>query len=348
MNQQKKYISKWLKPSAPIATATITPDIMDQFIVKDLEWAVRTLAYKKVPVINNDVVVNNENGDIEDIPNDFGPRAKYLIMSLRKKQAYVVERITIFQAIWRMHIIKKWFMMVIVETSSLIDDTGGSNGYSHINKLILSRIRKVLVLEKYSTNTLSSIQTAAASLYSQINRSTVLIQAFFRGRRIRFLFHLTRKVIRTIQARVRGFFTCQKVLNILWNRYDVYRKQILHLWQHCCTPLSYRSKFWILVDKKTFVTFSLVQKELRRLWEDLDITFELPKKDNDVDDITINHDDSRNFELRLSSHEFNHYLQVSLQFFSSKIKKNFRLIYDFFPLGNSVRWSQSLKSLLML
>ena len=67
-----------------------------------------------------------------------------------------------------------------------------------------------------------------------------------------------------------------KVLRTIQSRRIIYRNQMFLLWTHTKTPLSYRTKFWKLVAKEGFLTFALLENELRQLWNDLAIKFVQP------------------------------------------------------------------------
>jgi hypothetical protein len=45
------------------------------------------------------------------------------------------------------------------------------------------------------------------------------------------------------------------------------------LWKRTFTPLTYRTKFWQIIDGSGFLHLTLIENELERLWTDLAIEF---------------------------------------------------------------------------
>ena len=97
-------------------------------------------------------------------------------------------------------------------------------------------------------------------------RAATLIALHFRIRHYRIAFKYVRKLVATIQAQIRGWLKRKNISMLRKERLLSYRTQLFELWQRSATPLSYRSKFWKLLGKNSFLYLSLHEEELVRVW----------------------------------------------------------------------------------
>jgi len=109
--------------------------------------------------------------------------------------------------------------------------------------------------------------------YRRLREASILAQAIFRGRRIRFVHKLTMKALAKIQATARGWITRRHVARLRRTRTHFYRLQLFELWRHARVSLAYRSNFWTLVHGEGFLHFSLIERELCRCWDLLNVDF---------------------------------------------------------------------------
>lgn len=92
-----------------------------------------------------------------------------------------------------------------------------------------------------------------------------------RSRRDRLSFLMLSSLVTKLQSLVRGYSTRKQVSLLRKERLLCYRTQLFELWKRAYTPLSYRSKFWKILNKNCFLYLSLHEEELKRLWDALDI-----------------------------------------------------------------------------
>lgn len=109
--------------------------------------------------------------------------------------------------------------------------------------------------------------------YLDLRAASILAQAIFRGRRTRFRHALTLRALAGIQARARGWITRRNVARLRRTRIHFYRMQLFELWRHARVSLAYRSSFWTLVHGEGFLHFALIEQELCRCWDLLNVDF---------------------------------------------------------------------------
>ena len=101
-----------------------------------------------------------------------------------------------------------------------------------------------------------------------------MIQARFRGRKIRLLYSLTRELIIKMQAFIRGCLLRDKFHCAMRTRSNEYKTQMVTLWEKTHAPLAYRTKFWLHINSPRVTTFVSQKNELKRLWKLLGFDFQ--------------------------------------------------------------------------
>jgi hypothetical protein len=99
------------------------------------------------------------------------------------------------------------------------------------------------------------------------------IAAIIRGRKLRFAYMILLRAVCLSQAAIRGSILRKRLSFILSRRLEMYQRCIFLCWQRAHTPLSYRTKFWPLIQKhgNGFLQHALADTELHRLWTELGV-----------------------------------------------------------------------------
>ena len=102
-----------------------------------------------------------------------------------------------------------------------------------------------------------------------VRRGTLLQQGIARGRLTLWAYNLLRQRLALVQAQCRGHAVRAGIMKVLDSRLDLYRRQIFILWKRAHTSLAYRTKFWTVLEKVSYLRHNLADYELQRLWKEL-------------------------------------------------------------------------------
>lgn len=95
-----------------------------------------------------------------------------------------------------------------------------------------------------------------------------MISKIVRSRRTRIIFQELRRMVKTIQSRVRGTLVRSRIKFMIKQKLDLYTTQIFVLWTYLHIPLIYRTKLWPDISSdKSFLCLRIAESELERLWD---------------------------------------------------------------------------------
>jgi len=98
----------------------------------------------------------------------------------------------------------------------------------------------------------------------------VTIQSIYRSRKIRLFYKLILyECLLPIQKCLRGYLVRRELKKIRKVRLTAFRAQVFELWRRSYTPLAYRVKFWMFINRYRFLHLSLHEDELIKLWRSL-------------------------------------------------------------------------------
>jgi len=278
--------------------------------VRDIEWAVL--------VLSND----GSNDQSQRIGEKVESRAsaQQQVLAARRKQGILVDVIIMMQAFCRMYIARRHFKehkKALVklqrrsrrtspqkEQEAFRDTIGCAVIMQALIRLYLAQkryktlvrstivaqrlMRGAIARQKYTRVKASMllqrwIRGSLIRCYvSRLRKSTIMTQAMVRGRRSRFGCTLLMIDVSKAQALSRGYLTRKLVSSLVKKRTGRYKQQIFLLWQHAHTPLAYRTKMWPLLDGSGFLSLTLAEGELQRLWTELDVKFPPSPRNNSL------------------------------------------------------------------
>ncbi len=123
--------------------------------------------------------------------------------------------------------------------------------------------------------------------WRRLKSSVSMIQANYRRKQVRSLYQSAIVFVSKIQAAIRGFITRKRVYEELNERIEVYREQIVLLWDRAYTPLFYRSRFWILDKLPLFLSLALHEEELTGLYHSLGIQLAQAARRENADTLLV-------------------------------------------------------------
>ena len=101
-----------------------------------------------------------------------------------------------------------------------------------------------------------------------MKHSAIVIAKNIRARRAQIIFHELKRIVTSIQARVRGMQIRAGIKDFVEKKILFYSSQIFLLWKHLHVSLIFRTKLWPDISgSHSFIRLRLVESELIRLWE---------------------------------------------------------------------------------
>lgn len=270
LGQQQQILSKVLMPASQSTLANHT---------KDVDWAIHLLARH---VGEDGTVEEGEVGD--ERTSQDKRRAKNLILASNRKQSNLLQLVIKIQSLYRMraacraaHTLRQE-KLVSTEIREAVKKTKSTFLVSAVICQRLYRGYKARKLAGTRSTAAKRIQQWGRGIlireaYLQLVAGAIIVQAIARGRRVRFVYKLTLDTLASIQAQARGWLTRRNVSRLRRTRVYYYRLQMFELWRHARVPLAYRSSFWSLIDGSGFLHFSIIEKELSRCWDFLNVDF---------------------------------------------------------------------------
>jgi myosin heavy subunit len=244
--------------------------------MRDMGWAVRVLS-----------------GDTRDGKNEekaeSSASAREQILAARRKQMILVDIIITLQSYCRMFLARRRYekrIKALVSVQRMSRRTSSEKEQQTFHDTIAC----VIVVQKFIRSRQArqryQYQRKAAKLLqrcirgslvrcylSRLRQSSIRAQAIVRGRRSRFGCTLLLMDVARAQAQARGCLTRKVVSELVQKRTNRFKQQIFLLWQRAHTPLAYRTKMWPLLKEAGFLSLTLAEGELQRLWTELDIHF---------------------------------------------------------------------------
>lgn len=305
LKQQQAILSKALAAMGPNSEHGKRGPAAIEEQEKDVEWAIHALAYRDTRLQGegnlDDALKKKHLKKTKESPSYSAntpsvalgdlPKAHSLILAARRKQSIQLAMIVNVQRLYRMYVARRRYDMLRRAVITLQRQHRKS---PEIQEVIVSKYERIVmntviiqrIFRGYSARMFLMRHLRAAILiqtwfrcvvarraYVRLLKATELAQAIFRGRRVRFTFKLTILMVSKIQGLARGWITRRRVSMFRKARAKRYRLQIYTLWRRARTPLSYRSRFWQLVNGSSFLDLSILEDELRNLWGTLHVDF---------------------------------------------------------------------------
>lgn len=297
LKKQQELIAKAMGRGASVPA--LVTNSRRRSTVRDMEWAISLLSTEE------------SSGAKSEGTTKSRATAQQQVLAARRKQAVLIDIIITIQAYCRMHITLRRYkehrqalinlqrrsrrtspekeqqaFRDTVECAIMIQSLARLNSarkqYESLRRstiTVQSLMRGVVARQNYQKLKAALllqrwIRGSLIRCYlSRLTRSTVLAQAIVRGRRCRFGCSLLMIEISKLQALCRGYLTRKTVSALIKKRTSRFKQQIFLLWQHAHTPLAYRTKMWPLLDGSGFLSLTLAEGELQRLWSELDVRF---------------------------------------------------------------------------
>lgn len=133
-------------------------------------------------------------------------------------------------------------------------------------KMLERQIKNVIIVQAFLRMSHSRI------LYRSSRRAVIAIQSYLRMRLRKQVYKRQKRSVNVILRYTRGYLTRMQIHATYPPRLIQYRKQIIVLWSIAHCPLHYRSSFWLQTGTFSFLNFSLVCDELRRIYSFLDLS----------------------------------------------------------------------------
>jgi len=256
--------------------------------------------------------INANLTDKVSVKKEMVPKAKRLVLAERRKQSILLTLVMKVQAWTRMHVQKRRYqqiryavtvlqyqyrlrpiirevkdhMATLLTSIRLVQRV--SRGI-HGRKVANVRRHSVLLVQAWTRGSLARLRllqfysarriqcwvrgVIVRDYVTKLCNATIIVQSCVRGRRIRFAYRQLEATIARLQSMVRGFMTRKLLQRLRVARVTKYRTHMFDLWKRTFTPLTYRTKFWQIIDGSGFLHLTLIENELERLWTDLAIEF---------------------------------------------------------------------------
>lgn len=210
-------------------------------------------------------------------------KADTILLNARRKQSILLDMVVALQATWRMYVVRKKYTGTL-HVPNLDFEHGAprrSARMSHV--LVIQRdIRRYLAQRKLRRS-ICAIVTIQKSVrghtanrrFAQKKKGILAIQKHVKGRWIRFAYAMLRELVCKVQSRFRGYFVRKTVRIVLEQKMELYRQVMVSLWQSCHVQLSLRTKLWpVFSSNASFARVFVAEREIKRTWELLGISFE--------------------------------------------------------------------------
>ena len=191
---------------------------------------------------------------------DISSEAERVVINARRKQSILIGIIMTCQ-------IRYKFLRGTLSLDS-------SNGITEPSKLFwVSELNRKQISAKDAACLIQSVYRGLLKLRMFRTRlvNVLRVQSLVRGRTIRFAFGLVRQSIIGLQAVARRFIARLRVMKLIDRRLEVYREHIFSLWVQDCTPLTYRTNFWFVIQFSGLIQHGMAESEVIRLWSILGI-----------------------------------------------------------------------------
>lgn len=272
---------------------------------RDLQWAFYAVTHQYMLSADRNVITcceeftPNTNKEYQNMKNSLRasaassaviPEANILLNTVRSTNGRILWGLAQLQALCRMHYHRKKYRFTVKAIINLQMFFRGhhfrvryGSTFKGMNKkaVEIQRVVRAFSVRRKKEKMLRSATLLtqligvflAKRRFKKLKRAVTVVTSHVRARFDRFVYLvLVRGMIIKLQARVRGMLKRERVSSLRRERIVCYRAQIFDLWRRASTPLSYRTKFWKLINKNTFLHLALHEEELARLWNFLGIT----------------------------------------------------------------------------
>ena len=299
--KQQELIAKAMGSTRPVVPTLLTSS-GGRSNVRDMEWAIRVLSKD---------AANDKSRLVDEQKVESRASAQQQLLAARRKQGILIDIVITIQAYCRMYITLRRYeehkkALVSLqgrsrrtspkkEQEAFRDTVTCAVTMQALIRLFLakhrfqSQRRSTIVVQRVMRGSLARKQykklkaelllqrwirgSLIRCYVSRLRLGTIMTQSIVRGRRARFGCALLMIDISKAQALSRGCLTRKLVSALIKKRTSRFKQQIFVLWQHAHTPLAYRTKMWPLLDGSGFLSLTLAEGELERLWTELDIKF---------------------------------------------------------------------------
>ena len=291
---QNQIVKNALKPvlATPIAIAAVA-----KRTARDLESTL--LALSIVPAVKRQgkTMKSSGIGEEEKLPSSQGniktlSTADTIMMDARRKQGILLGFIIQIQALSRGFLVRNYYIQnkfEIIE-SRRSEEEAKWESQKQVGKRIEDkrrrmRMRKAIALQRFvrmylarkkklrmlqAVIIIQSTQRSSSQRkkWKLIKDSAILIAKFIKARRAQIIFHELRRLVTTIQSRIRGGQVRSKMKIIMEQKMGLYTTQIFALWTHLHVSLIFRAKLWPNISGgNSFLCLRLAESELLRLWD---------------------------------------------------------------------------------
>jgi IQ calmodulin-binding motif len=185
------------------------------------------------------------------IPEEAVSSAEELVINARRKHAILLGIIVKLQALCRRHLVQ-------TRRCSLVKTLQFEVGHFSTRN------------DKHAPTAIT-LQAFYRSISKQrkfiaLKQAVTCIQARHRCYITRSLFQMLLSMISNVQAAARGNIVRKWFRSLCSLRMQAYREHIFYLWLCNSTPLTYRTKFWPIMQSNGIVRLAIAERELARLW----------------------------------------------------------------------------------
>lgn len=302
----KKFDSKMKKSHNEIVKNALKPILATPNAIaavakrtaRDLESTLAALSI--VPAVKRQGKATKSigiGGEEEKLPSSQGnvktlSTADTIMMDARRKQGILLEFIVQIQALCRRFLARNYYVQnkfEIIE-SRRSEEEAKWESQQHVRRQLeekrrRTRIYKAFVIQRFVRMCLARkkkwrmlqavliIQSTQRSSsqrkkWKLIKDSAIVIAKFMKARRAQIIFQELRRMVTSIQSRIRGGLVRSKMKMIMEQKMDLYTTQIFVLWTHLHVSLIFRAKLWPDISGgNSFLCLRLAESELLRLWD---------------------------------------------------------------------------------
>jgi hypothetical protein len=292
----KKFDSKMKKSQNDIVKKALKPILANSSAIsaaakrsaRDLESTLWALSI--VPGVRSEgKSTKSTKGDEHTLPFSKGnvktlSTADTIMMDARRKQGILLDYIILIQALWRGFLARDYYnrnKFDLLE-SRRNEELAAWESQERVRiqirihkaitiqrsvRMFLARQKKVLMLRAIIVIQSTQRSYCKRKRLKLLKASAVVIAKFIKARRTQIIFQELRRMVITIQRRVRGGLVRSKMETIMKQKMDLYSTQIFVLWTHLHVSLIFRTKLWPQISGgMTFLCLRLAESELLRLW----------------------------------------------------------------------------------
>ena len=200
--------------------------------------------------------------------------ADTIMMDARRKQSILLDFIIQIQAICRGFLARDFYTRNKFEI--LESRKNEEKEIRSLKIVVIQRFVRIGLARKKKRRMLQAIiliQSNQRSFskrkhFQNMKNNEIVIAKFLKGRRARIIFRELRRMVTTIQSRVRGGLVRSTMKLIMNQKMDLYITQIFVLWTHLHVSLLFRAKLWLDIScGNSFLYLRLAESELSRLWD---------------------------------------------------------------------------------